>query len=82
MNQGGPGDHPLDDLQNWGKHPFPADIEAMILRLRDVSPRYLDRISSTEYFDWAAGKNLDAGRAHLKELIAEYDAALAKLIDR
>jgi hypothetical protein len=80
MNQGGPGDHPLDDLINWGRHPFPADIEAMILRLREVVPRYLDRVSSTEYFDWAEGRNLDAGRDYLNRLLAEYEADLKKLI--
>jgi hypothetical protein len=80
MNQGGPGDHPLDDLIKWGKHPFPADMQTMILRLREVVPRYLDRVSSAEYFDWAAGRNLDVGRDHLRKLLAEYEKDLKKLI--
>jgi hypothetical protein len=79
---GSPGDHPLTDLLLYGKHPFPADIEELLVRIRDVAPRYLDRIDFSEFADWEAGRNLDAGRAHLRALLAEYEAALAKLSGR
>ena len=79
MNMGGPGDHPLTDLLHWGKRPFPIDVEEMILRLRDVSPRHLDRVSFDEFSDWSRGLNLDAGRTHLRMLISEYEADLKAL---
>jgi hypothetical protein len=51
----------------------------MILRLRDVSPRHLDRVSFSEFSDWSRGLNLDAGRTHLRMLISEYEADLKAL---
>jgi len=80
MVAGGIGDNPLTDLFVYGKHPFPPDIEEMLVRIRNVTPRYIDRIEFSEIADWAAGRNLDAGRAHLRALLAEYDADLAKLV--
>lgn len=80
MVAGGPGDSPLTDFFLYGKHPFPPDIEEMLVRIRNVTPRYLDRIEFSEIVDWAAGENLDAGRAHLRALLAEYDADLSKLV--
>ncbi|MEI6202102.1 MAG: hypothetical protein WCP68_09145 [Enhydrobacter sp.] len=74
------GDNPLTDLLVHGLHPFPQDIEEMLLRLRDTVPRYLDRIDFDELSDWAGGRNLDAGRAHLRTLLAQYEIDLAKLI--
>jgi hypothetical protein len=81
MSSGSLGDHPLTDLLIWGQHPFPPDMEAMILKLRDESPRYLDRIDSGEYLDWSHGKSLDAGREHLRGLLATYQADLDRLLN-
>jgi hypothetical protein len=81
MAAGSLGDHPLTDLLIWGQHPFPPDMETMILKLRDVSPRYLDRIDIGEYVDWSNGKNLDAGREHLRGLLALYQADLDRLLN-
>jgi hypothetical protein len=80
MPAGSLGDHPLTDLLVHGQHPFPSDIEALILRLRDVSPRYLDQIELIEFLDWASNKKLDAGRNHLNELLAKYQADLDRLL--
>jgi hypothetical protein len=80
MPAGALGDHPLTDLLFYEQHPFPADIEALVLKLRNVSPRYLDQITSTEFNDWASNKNLDAGRNHLNQLLATYQADLEKLL--
>jgi hypothetical protein len=80
MPAGSLGDHPLTDLLVHGQHPFPPDIEALVLRLRDVSPRYLDQIELSEFIDWASNKNLDDGRTHLNELLATYQADLEKLL--
>ena len=80
MPAGKVGDNPLTDLLVHGLHPFPQDIEAMILQIRDVVPRYLDQLSLAELADWEAGINLDAGRAHLRSRPARYEADLAKLL--
>ena len=60
------------------KPPFPDDIEALILQTLDKAPHYLDRVSATEFLDWFAGKNLDAGRQHLRALLAEHEADLTE----
>jgi hypothetical protein len=56
-------------------------MEAMILKLRDVSPRYLDQIDIGEYVDWSNGKNLDANREHLRTLLVLYQADLDRLLN-
>ena len=80
MPAGSLGDHPLTDLLVHGQHPFAPDIEALVLKLRDLSPRYLDQIELTEFLDWASNKNLDAGRDHLNRLLAKYQADLERLL--
>jgi hypothetical protein len=72
---GSPGDNPLTDILVWGLHPFPEDIERLVLHLWNVSPRSLDKIDYSELADWKERRSLEAGRAHLNMLIAEYDAA-------
>jgi hypothetical protein len=69
MPNGKAGDHPLTDLLVYGHHPFPADMEAMILRLHELDPQSLRRISFRDFADWGAGKNLDAGRNCLRNLL-------------
>jgi hypothetical protein len=69
MPNGKPGDHPLTDLFHHGAHPFPADIEEMIWRLARIDPLLLDQIEP-DVFDWEAGRELEAGRAKLKDLLA------------
>jgi hypothetical protein len=69
MPNGKPGDHPLNDMFSYGAHPFPADIEEMIWRLARIDPMLLDQIDR-DVFEWEAGRQLDAGRAKLRELIA------------
>jgi hypothetical protein len=80
MPAGSLGDQPLTDLLVHGRHPFPPDIEALVLRLRDFSPRYLDQIELGEFIDWASNRNLDAGRKHLNQLLAIYQADLERLL--
>ena len=77
MPNGKPGDHPLTDLLAHGKHRFPPDMEEMILRLLHLDPRLLmgeGAVSYREWADWEAGRNLDAGRAKLKRLLAARSA--------
>src|SRR4051812_14466707 len=62
------GDNPLSDLKTHGAHPFPRDIEQMLLRI-DALGRIPGRWSlgenwpfSPQEFDWEQGKNLDNAR--------------------
>ncbi len=71
MPNGKIGDNPLSDMIIHGKHPFPADIENMLLKLRAINPELLSNLDD-EPFDWAEGKNLDEGREMLREMLAKY----------
>jgi len=68
MPNGKPGDHPFTDMFHYGSHPFPPDIEALILELKRLDP-HLKGITDDMPFDWEEGKNLEVGRRHLKGLI-------------
>jgi len=37
MAVGGPNDHPLSDLLYWGKHPFPREIEELVLAIAAIT---------------------------------------------
>jgi hypothetical protein len=69
MPNGKPGDHPLTDMFSHGAHPFPPDIEELIRRLASIDPLLLKEIDG-DVFEWEAGRQLDEGRAKLRELIA------------
>jgi hypothetical protein len=79
MPNGKPGDDPMTDMLVHGKHPFPADMEAM---LRDIlaldrdfpdgKRAYLDGIKWEQRFhDWERGRNLDEGCEALKAVLQE-----------
>jgi hypothetical protein len=62
------GDNPLSDLTIHGAHPFPADIEHMLLRI-DALGRWPARWPlgenwpfSPREFDWEKGNDLDNAR--------------------
>lgn len=74
MPNGKIGDNPLSDMVIHGKHPFPADIETMLRKLRAINPELLGNLDN-EPFYWAEGKNLDAGRELLREMLAKYSGS-------
>ena len=39
MRLPGPGDHPVSDLIFHGRHPFPASVERLILKIHEADPR-------------------------------------------
>jgi hypothetical protein len=75
MANGKPGDNPLSDLLLHGAHPFPRDVERMLLRI-DTLGRQAGRWAlgeswpfSPREFDWEQGKDLDGARRDLRHLI-------------
>lgn len=75
MPNGKPGDNPLSDLVVHGEHPFPRDIEKMLLRIDELGrgprrwPLGENWPFSPREFDWARGKDLDGARRDLRDLI-------------
>jgi hypothetical protein len=80
MPNGKIGDNPLTDLLIHGLHPFPADIEEMLLRV-DALGREPGRWPlgenwpySPKEFEWERGENLDEARRLLTHLIETLEA--------
>lgn len=80
MPNGKPGDNPLTDLVLYGEHPFPPDIEEMLLRIDDLGRR-AGRWAigenwpfSPREFDWEDGQDLDGARRDLAHLLAMLEA--------
>jgi hypothetical protein len=76
MPNGRPGDNPLTDLTIHGAHPFPQDIEEMLLTVDTLGrrpgrwPLGENWPFSPKEFDWEQGKNLEEARRLLTHLIA------------
>ena len=75
MANGKHGDSPLSDLTIHGGHPFPPEIEALLLRIQAIG-RQLGRWPLGENWpfgmremDWARGKELDAAKRDLGHLL-------------
>ncbi len=74
MAAGGPGDHPLTDLLYWGKHPFPEEIEELVLAIAAITPEALHdtKLRGATWWAWEKGEDIEEGvrllRAKLKEL--------------
>jgi hypothetical protein len=68
------GDNPLSDLTVHGAHPFPPDIEELLLRIEELGRRDgrwalgENWPYSPREFDWAAGRDLDEAHILLGEL--------------
>ena len=76
MPNGKHGDNPLSDLAIHGQHPFPSDIEKMLLRI-DTLGRSLGRWPfgenwpfSPREFQWRRGEDLEGARRDLAHLIS------------
>lgn len=65
-----PGEHPLVDMFEYGKHPFPYDIEMMLRKLNEIDTDLLDEFEK-DFIRWAKGINLDKGRKRLKQLLID-----------
>jgi hypothetical protein len=70
------GRQPLTDLILHGEHPFPPDIEELLLRIEELGRR-ADRWPlgenwpySPREFEWEGGGDLDGARRDLAHLLA------------
>lgn len=76
MVNGKRGDNPLMDLVAYGEHPFPPDIEDMLLQIESLG-RQSDRYPLGQNwpfggreFQWEAGQDLDGARRDLAHMLA------------
>lgn len=75
MPNGKAGDSPLTDLVSHGAHPFPADIEAMLLRIEALGRKSGRHALGENWpfspmeFQWEKGKDIDQARHLLADLI-------------
>jgi hypothetical protein len=80
MPNGVLGDNPLSDLTIHGQHPFPPDIEELLLLIEAVGAR-LGRWPLGENwpfypreYEWAEGRDLAGARRDLTNLLAMLEA--------
>lgn len=62
--------NPIIDLFERGRHPFPADMEAMLWKLREVARHRLAELGE-EPRRWAKGECLAEGRLRLRRMLSE-----------
>src|SRR5262245_12330212 len=80
MPNGKPHDNPLSDLVVHGMHPFPPDVEELLLRIDKLGrgperwPLGQNWPYSPREFDWAKGKHLDEARRVLAHLLSMLEA--------
>lgn len=77
MPNGKIGDHPVTDLVVHGQHPFPRDIEELVLQLNRLDPAIWNALEWAP-FDWEAGKYMDHARTLLTALIAAHGDPAAR----
>jgi hypothetical protein len=80
MPNGKHGDNPLSDLAIHGQHPFPSDIEKMLLRIDTLGrrpgrwPLGENWPFSPREFQWERGEDLDGARRDLAHLLSLLEA--------
>ena len=80
MPNGKTGDNPLSDLTTHGLHPFPSDVEELLLRIDSIGrgpgrwPLGENWPYSPQEFEWEKGKNLDQARKVLQDLLLMLEA--------
>jgi hypothetical protein len=77
---GKPGDNPLTDLTIYREHPFPPDIEKLLLRIEELGrrdgrwPLGENWPFSGREFEWERGEDLDGARRDLTRLLSMLEA--------
>jgi hypothetical protein len=76
-------DNPLSDLAIHGVHPFPKDMEELLLRIDELGraggywPLGENCPFEGREFDWEAGINLDDGRREIAHVLEQLEAGRA-----
>jgi hypothetical protein len=78
MPNGTIGDHPLTDSLHHGRHPFPPDIERLILAIAAITPEALHdtKMPEAEWFAWEKGERLDDARRILSAKLRQFQAEI------
>ena len=71
MPNGKPNDHPVTDAVVHGLHPFPPDIEALVLEIHTKNPGVFNDLDWAP-FDWEKGTYLDEARTLLIGLLENH----------
>lgn len=80
MANGKPGDNPLSDLTVHDQHPFPRDIEALLLRIHELGradgrwPLGENWPFSPREFEWEQGEDLEGARRDLSDLLVRMES--------
>jgi hypothetical protein len=69
MPNGKPHDNPISDTLIYGMHPFPADIEQLVIALHKLDPHLVVNELEWAPFDWEQGKYLNEACVLLRALI-------------
>lgn len=64
-------DHPVTDTIVHGLHPFPPDIEALVVGVHARDPGVFNDLGPAP-FDWERGEHLAEARALLSGLLREH----------
>lgn len=65
-------DNPITDLTVHGLHPFPKEVEELILRIHSIDPSALNNLG-WEPFDWEKGRNIKEGMIILEDILASLE---------
>lgn len=71
MPNGIPGDSPITDTVINGGHPFPPDLEDLVIKLHNFDPQIFNLLE-WEPFNWEEGKYLNEAKELLTGLIENY----------
>ncbi len=71
MPNGKPHDNPITDIVIHGMHPYPEDLEQLVIELHRMNPGIFNDLEWAP-FDWEKGKYLGEARELLKSLISNH----------
>ena len=79
MPNGREGDHPLTDMRIHGRHPFPAEIEALLRAILALDPDFFNGSRPYEqqnewderFFRWADRRDVPEGIVALQSVLAQ-----------
>ena len=82
MPNGKPYDHPVTDTVLHGLHPFPRDLEKLVIEVDAMYPGVFNDLQWAP-FDWEKGKYLAEARTLLQGLLENQDpAARQRLLEQ